>query len=434
MTARSTTEYRFGPYVLDRVRGSLRKHGKDQRAHLRMVRLLLLLVERPGQTINRALLKRKLWPSRADIPDGHLDVLVCQVRRLLGDNGKKPRFIRTYANQGYRFICPLKTQPSPINESARSKVIAICEIARHRWSLRTPNNIRESIQLYSSAIKEDPTFAIARSGRADAWIMAGIHCLMPPKDAFLRARSDATEALRISPNLPEAIISEAWVKLCYDRDYVAAKRGFCSGLRLKPEYPFAHNGLTLLHIALGQTERAVKAMENAWTARAASPFLNALLADSLYHARHYDKAAERGRLAVEFDPNLPLGHACLGRIYLQQRKFAEALKHLESARDLSGANAIMLGFLAYGYASMGESSKARTILNDFLKQRAAKTQYVPSFFVALAYIGLRSRTRALAEIRQAIQERSHWVLFLGTDPIFDTLRQDRRFRSLLDTI
>jgi DNA-binding winged helix-turn-helix (wHTH) protein len=434
MAAHFVHEYRFGPYILDPLRGTLRKQGKDQRAHLRMVRFLLVLVERPGTTVNRASLKKRLWPSRVDIPDGHLDVLVCQVRKLLGDDGKKPRFIRTYANHGYRFICPVNTPPSMIDESARSTAIAICEIARHRWSLRTPENIRESIQLYSSAIKEDPTFAIARSGRADAWIMAGIHCLIPPRDAFLRARSDAGDALRISCNLPEAIISEAWVKLCYDRNCVAAKRDFCRGVRLKPEYPFAHNGLTLLHIALGQPERAVKAMENAWRSRAASPFLNALLADSLYHARHYDQAAERGRLAIEFDPNLPLGHACLGRIYLQQGKFGEALKHLESARYLSGGNAIMLGFLAYGYASAGETSKARSILNDFLKQRAAKTQYVPPFFIALAYVGLGNRTLALAEIRQAVQERSHWVLFLRTDPMFDPVRNDRRFRSLMNTV
>lgn len=434
MTAQVIQEYLFGPYVLDRVRGSLRKHGKDQHAHLRMVRLLLLLVERPGKTVNRALLKRKLWPNRTDIPDGHLDVLVCQVRKLLRDDGKKPRFIRTYANEGYRFIYPLKTQPSPTDESARSGAVAICEIARHRWSLRTPKSIRESIQLYSSAIKEDPTYAIARSGRTDAWIMAGIHCLMPPREAFLRARSDAADALRISPNLPEAFISEAWVKLCFDRGLVAAKRKFDRGVRFKPEYPFAHNGLTLLRIALGQPKHAVNEMETAWTAKAASPFLNALLADSFYHAREYEKASERGSLAVEFDPDFAVAHASLGRIYLQQRKFGDAVKHLEMARDLSGGNAIMLGFPVYGYASAGETSKARAILNDFLKRRAATSQYVPAFFVALAHVGLGDRVRALAEITQAIQERSHWVLFLKTDPMFDPLRKDRRFRSLVNTI
>jgi tetratricopeptide (TPR) repeat protein len=126
---------------------------------------------------------------------------------------------------------------------------------------------------------------------------------MSPRDAFLRARSDAADALRISPNLPEAIISETWVKLCYERGCIAAKGEVCRAVRFKPEYPFAHKGLTLLHIALGQPERALEAMENAWTVRAASPFLSTLLADSLYHARDYDKAAERGQLAIEFDPN-----------------------------------------------------------------------------------------------------------------------------------
>ena len=94
----------------------------------------------------------------------------------------------------------------------------------------------------------------------------------------------------------------------------------------------------------------------------------------------------------------------------------------------------MLGFLAYGYASASQTSKARAILNEFLKQRVIRVQYVPSFFVALAYLGLDDRKHALVEIKRAIEERSHWVLFLKTDPMFDSLRHDRRFEVLLTSI
>lgn len=362
-------------------------------------------------------------------------MLIHSVRKLLHDNTRNPRYIRTSRSEGYRFICPVRIGTSPvIHEGARSRAIAICQKARHRWGLRTPKSIRESIRLYRQAIKQDPSYSPAWAGRADAWIMAGIHCLTPPADAFLRARSDAADTLRITPDLPEAIVSEAWVKLCFDRDVEGARSAFETALRLKPEYPFTHNGLTLLHIAIGQPQRAATSMEKAWTLSASSPFLNALLADSLYHARDYERAAERGHLALQFDPDFAIGHACLGRVLLQQAKFAEAIKHLERARDLSGRSPIMLGFLAYGYASAGETSKARKILSEFLKKRAPKTQYVPSFFVALAHVGLGDRTRAICEIKKAIQERSHWVLFLKTDPMFDPLRRDKRFRALLKTV
>jgi len=430
-----TEEYRFGPFLLDPVRGRLRREKSKVSADMRLIRLLVALVERRGRMVSREFLQRKLWPGHQNLRDGNLDVLVCHVRKLLRDNPRNPRFIRTHRTRGYQFVCPVGTIPALATDKiARSRAIAACEKARHRWSLRTPATIRESIQLYKQAIKEDPTFALAWSGRADAWIMAGVHCLVPPAEAFLRARSDATDALRITPNLPEAIISEAWVKLCFDRDIEGARKEFEAALRRKPEYPFTHNGLTLLHIANGQPQRAAVSMQKAWTLRASSPFLNALLADSLYHARNYERAAERGRLAIEFDPDLAIGHACVGRILLQQGHFTEAVKHLERARDLSGGSHVMLGFLAYGYALTGKMSEARRILKDFLKQRSTKTQYVPAFFVALAYVGLGDRKRAFAEIRRAVEERSHWVLFLKTDPMFDPLRQDRRFLSVVKMI
>jgi tetratricopeptide (TPR) repeat protein len=180
--------------------------------------------------------------------------------------------------------------------------------------------------------------------------------------------------------------------------------------------------------------RGAQAMEKAWRAKAASPYLSALLADALYHARDNEKAAERGRLAVESDPDFPVGHACLGKIRLQEKNFVDAAKHLEKARDLSGGSSIMLGFVAYVSASGGQKCRAEAILMEFLGNRENKIQYIPPFFVGLTYLGLGDRARALIEVKEAIKERSHWVLFLKTEPMFDPLRADRRFQSLLRTI
>lgn len=433
MAARAPDEYQFGPYTYDPLGETLRKSGKNLLARLPLIRLLRVLLRKHGRTVSRDVLKRTVWNS-ADASNVSLDVLVCQLRELLRDDRKNPRFIRTYPSEGYRFIYPIKTLRAAGDKTARSKAIATCETARYRWSLRTPASIRESIQLYKRAIAEDPNYPLALSGRADAWIMAGIHCLMPPSEAFRRARSDAADALRIAPDLPEAIVSEAWVKLCFDRDLTGAKRGFARALRLTPQYPFAHNGLALLHLARRNPQRAVKAMEKAWTAKATSPFLNALLADAFYHARNYKKAAERGRLAVQSDPDFAVGHACIGKIYLQQKNFAKAVEHLESVADLSGGSPVMLGFLAYTYASAGKKSKAHEILKKLLKKREGTDEYVPAFFVALAHLGLGDRKRTLAETKQAIRERSHWVLFLKSEPMFDPLRKTKCFQAWLKSI
>jgi tetratricopeptide (TPR) repeat protein len=288
--------------------------------------------------------------------------------------------------------------------------------------------------LYRQAIQEDPTYALAYTGRADAWIMAGIHCLMPPEEAFPRARADARDALRMGPGLPEATISEAWVKLCFNRDLAGAKRDFRQAIHLKPECPFAHNGVCLLHIALGRPREGVKAMAKARGLDANAPFLNALLADSHYQARDYEKAAEQAKRALSSDPDFPVGHACLGKAYLQIGRPDEAIQHLERARDLAMGSPLMLGFLAYAYASANQSGHAEEILRQLLHRRNVQKAYVPSFFIALVYLGLGKFDLALTEIGKAIKERSHWVLFLGTEPMFDPLRHSKRFKRLLEML
>jgi DNA-binding winged helix-turn-helix (wHTH) protein/Tfp pilus assembly protein PilF len=427
-------EYRFGPFTLEPASGTLRKNGERVSADLRLIRFITALVKKQGRTVSRATLEKELWPEHQAVRSGNLDVLACQARKLLEDNPRDPRFVRTDRARGYRFICSVIAMPLLAGDSAiHSTVAAICEKARHRWVLRTSSSIQESIWLYGEAIKEDPTYALAWSGRADAWIMAGIHCLMPPSDAFRRARSDAADALRFAPQAPEGLVSEAWVKLCLDRDLLAAKRDFERALTLNPKYPFAHNGMALFHLACGRPRLAVKALERACSLRAASPFLNALWANALYQARDYEKARRRGILAVEADPDFAVGHTCLGLIHMQSRDFGRGVEHLERACQLSDGGAVMLGFLANAYGVVGKRDRAAAILNR-LTARRTDNKYVPAYFLALAELGLERHGRALNELNRAFQERSHWVLFLRTEPLLDSLRSDYRFGKLLNAL
>jgi tetratricopeptide (TPR) repeat protein len=383
--------------------------------------------------VSRAFLQKHLWPDGRHSRDGDLDVLVCQVRKLLRDDPRNPRFIRTYHAQGYRFIWPVEVPSESVAQStARSGAIATCHRARQQWAVRTPAAIRESIRLYTEAVEQDPTFVLAWSGRADAWIMAGIHCLFAPEEAFLRARSDAKQAMQIDANAVEPIVAEAWVKLCFERNLESARRDFQRAVVLNREYPFAHNGLALFHIANGQPEKAIKAMGKAWTEQAASPFLNALLGDCYYQARQYDEAARRARLALLTAPDFAVAHACLGRILLQQRRVAEAVSHFERAYEKSPSSDVMAGFLAHAHG-VSRNGRAEELLHG-LEQRRQQAEYVPAYFVALAKLGLGRKREAVQEMKTGVKERSHWVLFLRTDPAFDSLRGQRGFEDLLAEI
>jgi len=55
--------YRFGPFELDVRSGELRKHGIRLQLREQPVRILLLLLEHPGELVMRTEICDKLWPN-----------------------------------------------------------------------------------------------------------------------------------------------------------------------------------------------------------------------------------------------------------------------------------------------------------------------------------------------------------------------------------
>src|SRR5262245_12739487 len=109
--------HRFGAFTLDVQTGELT--SSDGRTSLREqpLRLLLALVERPGQLVTREELTSRLWPSGVYVDfDRGLNKAVNHLRDALGDSAEQPRFIETLPRKGYRFIVPVSSDADPATQ------------------------------------------------------------------------------------------------------------------------------------------------------------------------------------------------------------------------------------------------------------------------------------------------------------------------------
>ena len=57
--------------------------------------------------------------------------------------------------------------------------------------------------------------------------------------------------------------------------------------------------------------------------------------------------------------------------------------------------------------------------------------YVPPFNLAIVYLGLGDRARALDYLEQAYDNNSQWMPYIRGDRIFDPLRSEPRFAALI---
>jgi len=86
---------------------------------------------------------------------------------------------------------------------------------------------------------------------------------------------------------------------------------------------------------------------------------------------------------------------------------------------------------AHGHvaASCGDSETASKDLHRL--ETLAENRFVTSYGRALIYAGLNDREQTLVWLRNAVEERSHWMVWSRLDPRFNRVRMDSRFQELV---
>ena len=99
---------RFGNFQLDTQAGQLLKSGRVVRLKPQPLRLLELLISRPGDLVTRDEIRDLLWGTDTfvDFEQG-MNTAVRQIREALGDDADTPIFVETVPKRGYRFIAPV---------------------------------------------------------------------------------------------------------------------------------------------------------------------------------------------------------------------------------------------------------------------------------------------------------------------------------------
>lgn len=105
---------RFAAFEVDRRSGELHKHGLRIKLQDQPFKILVALLERPGEMVSREELREVVWGSDTFVDYQHgLNAAVNRLRDALGDSAESPRYIETVARRGYRFIGEVDVPAGP---------------------------------------------------------------------------------------------------------------------------------------------------------------------------------------------------------------------------------------------------------------------------------------------------------------------------------
>lgn len=98
----------FGLFELDVHAGELWKAGHKVRLSGQPLKVLVVLLGRPGEVVTREDLQTKVWGSNVNVDfERAVAGAVNKIREALGDSADNPRFVQTLPKRGYRFIAPV---------------------------------------------------------------------------------------------------------------------------------------------------------------------------------------------------------------------------------------------------------------------------------------------------------------------------------------
>jgi DNA-binding winged helix-turn-helix (wHTH) protein/Tfp pilus assembly protein PilF len=95
--------YRFGPFLVDRTRYCVLRDDQPLELTPKLLDVLIHLLDHAGALVTKEQLLDRVWPG-ANVTDNALAQAVSELREALGDDASTPRFIKTVARRGYRFI------------------------------------------------------------------------------------------------------------------------------------------------------------------------------------------------------------------------------------------------------------------------------------------------------------------------------------------
>jgi len=301
--------------------------------------------------------------------------------------------------------------------------------ALNKW---TEGTVREAIGAFRQALAEDAAFAPAYAALAEAhiWFYSGVG-ILPAAETVPQARRAVDKALALDADLAQAYKVRGLIAMNHDWDRREAERALTRALQLGPGSASAHlwNAwrLALLErrhdLALVELEQAERLDPLDLQVKTQIGYV--------HHFRHdLDRAIAQFEKVVALEPSFAFAHYALGDALTQRGQFDRAIAELDKSIELGGRSVNHVGVLGYAYARSGNRERAKEHLDELNARGAAG--YVSPMWFGLVHLGLSDLDGLFHSLNRAFEERDGSLILITAAVEFDPVREDPRFKTLLE--
>jgi adenylate cyclase len=307
---------------------------------------------------------------------------------------------------------------------------------RYHWNKSNPEEILKAIKAFQEALVIDPQFALPHCALSYCFSFMGSCGLMPPDQAYPKAKDHTLKAIELDPNHAESYLSLASIKFYHNWDFEGAEVSLNKALNLSLNSSLINQVHGWFLIANGKFNEAIEKMLQAVALDPLSLPLISNLADAYAFAGKFDEAIRQYDKIIEIDPRFRRAFEGRGMIYLAMGRYEEAVTDLEQYHKLIGHPLKGLSSLGHAYAAAGNRDKALECLEKLKQREKAEPGVLLYMDFAFLYSGLKDFDRAFYYLNKTYEQRMGiaclGMIFCIRYPMLRELRSDPRFKELTE--
>ena len=298
----------------------------------------------------------------------------------------------------------------------------------------TEDGFTKSLAHFQQAIALDPKFALAYASLADAYNTIGYWGYVAPKEAFPEAKRATEKALALDPDSAEAHSARAYTQFQYEWKFKEAETEFKEAIRLNPNSASARLRFAEYLFDFQRIREGHEQLERARELDPLSIEVSFFFAAESFFARDFDRAIEQLQKTIAMDPNNALAYDLLSAVFYQKKMLAQAFTARDKANSLEGIfSDAEMADLRNAYETAGLAGYFRKE-NELRQKRLAEGKYQSPLNIALNYAYAGNDSEALGWLEQAVDEHTPWLPELKIDPMWDAVRSQPRFVTLVKRI
>lgn len=296
---------------------------------------------------------------------------------------------------------------------------------RFHWYRFEEGDLELALSYFEQAIEQDPDYALAYVGFADALATPAHIGMMPTQHVFPAAKGYVKRALELDPDLAEAHDFLARIHFSYDWNWDAADREFRNSIKLNSGYPDVHVVFSQFLAMTGRWEESLREARIGVSLDPLNPWFRMELAQRLGWLGRYEEALDELGTVIDSQPDFYLAYDVLWMLEHQKNRYEEARYAASRYFELIGESVVASILREPGMDYADAMKRAADALETSLAR-----PYVSNVEHARMRIHADEPGRAIEYLEEAHSQRETILVYATVDPQFRPVWDDDRFQAL----